>query len=203
MFNNFINSLTNIASQTHQNLVLLFSILGILLGIHCINFVTGHRLLNFGLIPRQLRGLIGIITSPFLHANFNHLFFNAVPLFILLDFVCIFSPDHWILITAFIALISGLLTWVFARRAIHVGASGLISGYWGYLVFNMYEQTSATSIILGIVSVYYFAGIFFGIFPSEKSTSWEGHLFGLAAGVFVAWQFQYLLDITQWLSLVI
>lgn len=200
MFDNFIDSLTDIATQTNQNLVLLFSVLGILFAIHCVNCMTGQRLLNLGLVPRRLRGLIGIITSPFLHANFNHLFFNAVPLFILLDFVCIYSPDHWILITVYITLIGGLLTWLFARRAIHVGASGLISGYWGYLVFNMYEQTSVTSIILGIVSVYYFAGIFFGIFPSEKSTSWEGHLFGLAAGVFVAWQIQYLLDMTQWLS---
>lgn len=201
MFDNIIDSLSNIAAQTNQNLVLLFSVLGILLGVHILNVITGYRLLNLGLIPRRLRGLIGIITSPFLHADFNHLFFNAVPLFILLDFVCIFSPDHWILITVYIALFGGLLTWLFARRAIHIGASGLISGYWGYLVFNMYAQTSATSIILGIVSVYYFAGIFFGIFPSEKSTSWEGHLFGLTAGVFVAWQFQYLLDMTQWLSI--
>jgi membrane associated rhomboid family serine protease len=63
-----------------------------------------------------------------------------------------------------------------------VGASGVITGYWGFLVANIYKQGTVTAIILGIVCVYYFAGIFLSIFPGEKGVSWQGHLFGLLSG---------------------
>ncbi len=180
-------SLTNIVNQTQAHLMLLFSVLGILLLIHIINVSLNYRLLILGIYPRKPWGLIGIICSPFLHGNFNHLFFNAIPLFVLMDFMLIYSQKTWAIATISIMFISGLLTWIFGRKAIHVGASAVITGYWSYLVFNIYQQTSVTSIILGVICLYYFAGIFFGIIPNKKGVSWEGHLFGFIGGIITAW----------------
>lgn len=72
---------------------------------------------------------------------------------------------------------------MFGRRAIHIGASALITGYWGYLLINAYRQPSLMAIVLAIVCAYYFSGIFFGLFPSEEKVSWEGHLLGCIAGI--------------------
>lgn len=94
--------------------------------------------------------------------------------------------------TAIITLISGVLIWLFAKPGIHVGASSVITGYWGLLVSDIVQQGTLTAIILGIISLYYFAGIFFGIFPSKKGVSWEGHLFGLLAGLATSYLMGYL-----------
>lgn len=187
MFENLVNSLNDIVAQTQAHLPMLLGVLGLLLVIHIINVMLNYRLLALGIYPRHPFGLIGIIFSPFLHGNFNHLFFNAIPLFVLMDFMLIYSEKTWVAATCSIFLISGLLTWLFGRKAVHVGASAVITGYWGFLVFFMIHQPSVTSLILGILCVYYFAGIFFGILPLRESTSWEGHLFGLVAGIFTAW----------------
>lgn len=187
MLENLVNSLTDIVNQTQAHLPLLLGVLVGLLLIHIMNALLHYRLLSLGIYPRKPFGLVGIVCAPFLHANFNHLFFNAIPLFVLMDFMLLYSQKTWIIATVSIILISGMLTWLFARKAIHVGASSLVTGYWGYLVYNMYHQANVTSIILGILCLYYFAGILFGVLPLKKSTSWEGHLFGLIAGVATAW----------------
>lgn len=192
MFENISNALSNIVTQTQAHWTLLLGTLGLLIIIHLLTVASQYRLLALGIYPRHPAGLLGIVFSPFLHGSFNHLFFNAIPLFVLMDFMLIYSPKTWAMATILIAFIGGLLTWIFGRKAIHVGASGVITGYWGYLVFNMYQRADVTSIILGVVCVYYFAGIFFGIIPlRSKSTSWEGHLFGLIGGIAAAWIIAY------------
>ncbi len=191
MFEKLVDSLNDIVIQTQIHLPLLFCVLGGLLAIHIINALLGYRLLALGIYPRKISGLLGVICSPFLHGNFNHLFFNAIPLFVLMDFMLIYSEKVWLSATCSIMLISGLLTWLLGRKAFHVGASAVITGYWGFLVFFMIQQPSIISLILGVLCLYYFAGIFFGILPLRESTSWEGHLFGLVAGVFTAWAIQF------------
>lgn len=82
-----------------------------------------------------------------------------------------------------ITLVSGGILWLIGRRAIHVGASGLIMGYWGYLLVYAYQHPSILSYVLAIICIYYFGGLLLSIFPKEDSVSWEGHLFGLFAGI--------------------
>jgi membrane associated rhomboid family serine protease len=82
-----------------------------------------------------------------------------------------------------ITVLSGIAIWCFAKPGLHIGASALITGYWGFLISNIYQNGTLTTIILGLLSLYYFAGIFLGIFPREKGVSWQGHLFGLLAGL--------------------
>lgn len=94
-----------------------------------------------------------------------------------------------------ITILSGTLIWLFAKTGVHIGASALITGYWGLLVSDILQQGTVTAIILGIISLYYFAGIFFGIFPSKKGVSWEGHLFGLLAGFATSYLIVYLMPV--------
>lgn len=146
-------------------------------------------LLALGIWPRHLWSLPGIFFAPFLHLNFNHLFFNSIPLVILSDFILIDGLHHYLIVSSYIITISGFLIWCLGKPGIHLGASAVITGYWGFLVTNIYKQGSMMAIFLGIICFYYFAGIFMGIFPREKGVSWEGHLFGLLAGVATSFLF--------------
>jgi membrane associated rhomboid family serine protease len=101
---------------------------------------------------------------------------------VLSNFILIHGVDYFLEVTLLITLGSGFLVWCFAKPGIHLGASGLITGYWALLVTDIYQQGTVTAILLGIISLYYFSGIFLGIFPGKKGVSWEGHFFGLIAG---------------------
>ena len=176
-------SLDLIISQTQGNEKNLGIILAIPWGVYFINLLLGKRLLLLGIIPRRIYGLPGILFAPLLHADFNHIFFNSIPLLVLSDFLLIHGLHYYLIVTGFITVVSGFLIWCFAKPGIHIGASALITGYWALLVSDIYNQGSITALMLGGISLYYFAGIFFGIFPSQKGVSWEGHLFGLLAGL--------------------
>ncbi|QMT60755.1 rhomboid family intramembrane serine protease [Legionella sp. PC997] len=176
------NSLYLIITQTKNNI----PILEIILVIPWLFFFVSkiyRNILLLGIIPRHLRGLPGIIFAPLLHSNFNHIFFNSIPLVVLSNFILINGLNYFLVVTVMITVLSGIAIWCFAKPGLHIGASGLITGYWGFLVSNIYQTATLTTIILGIISLYYFAGIFFGIFPRDKGVSWEAHLFGLLAGL--------------------
>ncbi len=182
MLDDLTISLTIIRIQIENNLPTLGIILLIPWAIYFISCFN-KRILLLGIIPRHLIGLRGVIFAPLLHANFNHIFFNSIPLLVLSCFILIGGLHYYLIVTLIITLLSGLAIWCFAKNGLHIGASALITGYWSFLVSNIYQQATPITIILGILSIYYFAAIFLGIFPREKGVSWQGHLFGLLAGI--------------------
>ncbi|MFA5959459.1 MAG: rhomboid family intramembrane serine protease [Tatlockia sp.] len=182
MLDSLTDSLNFIIEQTKINANLLGLILLIPWVVYGINRLVNNRLLYLGIIPRHLLGLPGIVFAPLLHGNFNHLFFNSIPLLVLSDFILVNGLPYFLVVTALITFISGILIWLFGKKGIHIGASALVTGYWGLLVSDIYQQGTLTAVILGVLSLYYFMGIFAGIFPGKKGVSWEGHLFGLVAG---------------------
>lgn len=178
-------SLQFIIVQTQQNQVPLLWIIGTLWVCFFLTRIF-PPLLYFGVIPRRILGLPGIFFSPFLHANFNHLFYNTIPLLVLSDFLLVHGLYYFSFVTLSIMILSGTLLWIFGKNGIHIGASGVITGYWAVLIGNIYEQGTLTAILLGCTALYAFAGIFFGIFPRERGVSWEGHLFGLVSGLCIS-----------------
>lgn len=184
---NIINQFYSTTEALQQNLPFVLSIIGILCAIHLVNWMLGYRLNIFGVYPRKLWGLPGIIVYPFLHSHFNHLFFNAIPLFILASFVLLKGFPTFFCVSITITLISGLGIWLVGRRAFHIGASGLIMGYWSYLILNAYEERTFISIAPAFVCVYYFGGFLLHLFPTEIKSSWEAHLFGFLGGLAAAY----------------
>lgn len=181
-------SLELIIYQTKANALLLGKIAIVLIGTQILCVLSGKRLLLLGLWPRKLYGTMGILFAPLLHANFNHLFFNMLAGLVLLDFLMLVEPLTWVWVVVYIWLLSGILVWLFGRTALHIGASAVITGIWSYLVYLMIlGGGSILNVILGIICAYYFSGIFLGIFPGDKKTSWEGHFFGFLAGILVAY----------------
>ena len=183
MINELTNSLNLIIAQTQNNIRILGIILLIPWSIFIITQFINRNVLLLGIIPRHVRGLPGIIFAPLLHANFNHLFFNSIPLLVLSNFILVNGLQYYLETTLIITVLSGFAIWCCAKPGLHIGASALITGYWGFLICNIYQNGTLTTIILGVLSLYYFAGIFLGIFPREKGVSWQGHLFGLLAGL--------------------
>ena len=196
MINELTSSLNIIFNQTRSNLTLLSLILLIPWIMFVITHFISNRFLLLGIQPRHIRGIPGILFAPLLHSNFNHLFFNSLPLIVLSNFILIDGLKYFLIVTLIITLMSGLAIWCFAKPGLYIGASALITGYWGFLISNIYQNGTLTTIVLGLLSLYYFSGIFLGIFPSQKGVSWQGHLFGLLAGLATSYLFEtYLIHI--------
>lgn len=180
---NFATQIQLLVESFQKNLSFVLLLIAGLYGIHIVNWMLGFRLNFLGIYPRKLFGMIGIFFSTFLHTNFNHIFFNSIPLFILTDFVLLSGHTVFYIVSAIIILISGLGTWLIGRAGFHVGASGLIMGYWSYLLMNSYREPSVTTIALGIVCIYYFGSLIFHLFPTEVKSSWEAHVTGFLGGI--------------------
>ena len=91
-----------------------------------------------------------------------------------------------------IILLSGLLVWLFGRSSLHIGASGLIMGYWGYLLASAYAQPTFLNIIITVICLFYLSGLFNNLVPQNKKVSWEGHAFGFISGIMTSFLYPYL-----------
>ncbi len=146
------------------------------------------RLDSYGVVPRTTVGLVGIGTMPFLHANLHHLLSNTVPLFVLLVLLAGSRAESWEVV-AFIAVLGGALLWIFGRPAVHIGASGLISGLAAFLILSGFlEQRIIPLLIALLVGFLYGGSLLLGVVPRVGSEiSWDGHLCGAVAGGIVAY----------------
>jgi membrane associated rhomboid family serine protease len=144
------------------------------------------NLWQYGLFPRTLSGLKGIITMPFLHGDIGHIINNTIPLIVLTTFLYYFYSVFFIRVYILIWLISGIWTWVFARPSFHIGASAIIYGLAAFIFFAgiFIKEKKHTAISMLIVFLY--GSIVWGIFPIDFQTSWEGHLTGFVAGIMLA-----------------
>ncbi len=177
-------------SLTFEFLRPIFTLLVVIWIAQIINFVLGYDLNQwFGLEPRDFGGLIGIPASPFLHANFGHILANTIPLVVLGGMAAMASPKRFLDSTIIIVLLGGLLVWLLARggNRVHVGASGLVFGYLGYVVALGVFERSFRAIAMAVFAGLLYGGLIWGVLPTQKGVSWESHLFGAMAGAAAAW----------------
>lgn len=164
------------------------SLVGILLLVGIVVMVV-PQLQLLGITPRTVRGLIGILFSPLLHANPGHLITNALPLFVLLTLLFIDRHYKPAATLALIWLLSGFGTWLIGRGgAVHLGASSIIYGLVTYLISSGLLQRTWQSVFVAIVVFVLYGGVMYGILPRHGPISWEGHLCGACAGVWAAWR---------------
>jgi membrane associated rhomboid family serine protease len=150
-------------------------------------FVFGGRLMAFGILPRTERGLWGILLAPLLHGSIGHLIANTTGILIFGGLVILRSDVHFWVVTLVGGLASGFGTWLFGRPAFHIGASGVIFAYFGYLLFTGWFERRLGSLALSVLVLLFWGSTLFGILPVQRTISWEGHLFGLLGGVASAW----------------
>lgn len=142
---------------------------------------------QYGITPRQVSSLPGIICAPFLHASYEHLAANTLPLLILGAIICGRSRGEFMVVTVLGMVATGGLTWLFARSACHIGASGLIFCYFGYLASLAYFNRTFGALCLSVICILGYGGMIRGILPTSTPISWESHLAGLVAGTALAW----------------
>jgi membrane associated rhomboid family serine protease len=136
-----------------------------------------------GIRPRSENGLWGVILAPFLHAGPAHLIANTVPLLVLGWLVIVRGVRDFLGVTLLVTLVAGLGVWIFGRPAtIHLGASGLVFGYLGYLLLRGFWERSLLAVGIALVAGFLYGGALLGVLPGQRGVSWEGHLFGLAGG---------------------
>jgi membrane associated rhomboid family serine protease len=148
--------------------------------------VFNYQLDNWGIVPRQVIGLRGIVFAPFLHGNYAHLSANTVPFLILGWLIMSQSIANFVIVSIICTFVGGFGTWLFGANAIHIGASGVVFGYIGYLIALYYFDRRLSSGLIALFVGCTYGSVIWGIFPSMPGISWEGHLFGFLSGILAA-----------------
>lgn len=158
--------------------------------IHLISFIFSIKLNFLGVLPRNISGIVGIITSPLIHGSFSHLISNTVPLIILGISIFYFYSKSAYRSFLLIYLGTGLLVWIFGREVYHIGASGVVYGYVAFLFFNGLFRKDNKSIALSLLVVFLYGGLVWGILPGMRGISWESHFFGSIMGLIASFIFR-------------
>ncbi|MFO7617815.1 MAG: rhomboid family intramembrane serine protease [Bacteroidales bacterium] len=147
-------------------------------------------LFYYGLFPRKWSGLQGIIFSPLIHGGLRHIVANSFPLFVLATLLFYFYREVAFRVWAISWLASGILVWLLARPSYHIGASGLIYTFGGFLFLSGIIRKHTGLIAISFLVVFQYGSMIWGIFPLEERLSWEGHLFGLLTGIILSWAYR-------------
>jgi membrane associated rhomboid family serine protease len=166
---------------------LLLGIVLLMWALEVVDVALDNRLDRYGIEPRELDGLDGVIAAPFLHVGFGHLIANTVPFVAMGLVIALEGPLRLLGVTAITAVISGLGTWLIAPAdTIHLGASGVVFGYATYLIARGLFNRRPMEIAIGVVvTVLWGSALLAGLEP-QQGISWQGHLFGAIGGVVAA-----------------
>jgi membrane associated rhomboid family serine protease len=149
--------------------------------------LTGNAIATFGIHPRTQQGLWGILAAPFLHANVEHLLANTVPLVVLGWLVMLRDRRHFVPVTLLSALGAGLCAWTLgAPGSVHIGASGVVFGYLGFLMLAGWYARSLGAIVLSVLVTALWGSVVLGVLPGQPGISWQAHLGGFLGGVMAA-----------------
>ncbi|HSM59046.1 MAG TPA: rhomboid family intramembrane serine protease [Candidatus Sulfomarinibacteraceae bacterium] len=176
------------AARFREQVTLLGGIVAVAWILELIDVLLLRQALNqFGVIPRQPSGLLGIIFMPFLHGGLAHLAANTLPFVILGWLVLLRRTMDFVWVTALTMLITGGGLWFLGSpRVTYIGASGLIFGYFGFLLLRGYFERSAQSLLISGLVVIFYGGLLLGVLPQRPGISWEAHLLGLLSGILAA-----------------
>ncbi|MBS0924340.1 rhomboid family intramembrane serine protease [Providencia sp. JGM181] len=166
---------------------LLITLAGLLITIQIANSLSGYALVGFGIQPRTLHGLVGIIFAPLIHGDWAHLLSNLPPLLVLSALLLHDSIRKYAYASAFIIVVGGLIIWLVGRNALHIGASGWIFGLWGLLIAQGFFRRKLLDIIIALLVLFYFGAMASGLLPVHQQISTESHIAGAIAGITYAW----------------
>ena len=175
------------ADPRRTALLILFGLVALMWIVEVVDVALDHRLDRYGIEPRDVDGLDGVVAAPFLHVGFGHLLANTIPFVTMGVLIALEGPRRLVLVTVIVALISGLGTWLVASPGtIHVGASGIVFGYATYLIARGVFNRSGTQLAVGALVVLVWGAALAGGLEPQRGISWQGHLFGAIGGVVAA-----------------
>jgi membrane associated rhomboid family serine protease len=152
-----------------------------------VEVLFGTDFSDFGIFPLTAEGLPGIVFSPFIHADFKHLFNNSLPLFFLSVALFYFYSEVAVKVFTWTFFLTGILVWFAGRAAWHIGASGLVYGLASFLFFSGIIRRHLSLIALSMLVVFLYGSMVWGIFPGiYKNVSWESHMLGFFSGVLLS-----------------
>lgn len=166
-----------------QQLRIVVVFMAILAVIEIVNLLTFRSLVQFGISPRNISSLPLIFTAPFIHGGLWHFFSNIVPLGIFSFLLLQHGKTRFYIVTVTCILLTGISVWLFARSANHVGASGLVYSYFGFLLFAGIISREFKLVLISIAVGFVYGSMVFGVLPLNAYVSWESHLFGLLSGI--------------------
>jgi membrane associated rhomboid family serine protease len=170
-----------------QALIVIGSFTALLYLIEVVDAAMSGRLDQFGIQPRTLGGLDGVLWAPLLHHGWAHLFANTLPV-LLFGFLAMSNGvGQWVAVTLTIWLFSGLGVWLAGDTGTTVGASGIAFGWLSFLLVRGLFNRAIGQIMVAIVLFLYWGGTLLGVLPGNPGVSWQGHLFGAIAGILAAW----------------
>lgn len=158
----------------------------LILIIELAKYLSNNSFVQFGILPREISGLMGILTAPLIHSNIEHLFSNAVPLVVLGTSIYYFYPESSKKAIPIIYLSTNILVWLFARDSYHIGASGIVYGLASFLFFSGIIKKDKRAITLTLLTSFLYGGLVIGLFPTKEGVSWESHLYGFLTGLVLA-----------------
>jgi membrane associated rhomboid family serine protease len=176
-----------------QSMVIPSMLVLLMWAVRIIQTIGGYDLSFLGIYPLKWQGLIGVITTPFIHSGFSHLLANTVPMIILGSALFYFYRDIALRILILIWLFTGIWVWIGAREAYHVGASGIVYGLAAFILVSGIIRRHTGLMAIALVVVFLYGSLIWGLFPEffpEERISWESHLFGLVAGVSLAFYYR-------------
>lgn len=174
------------SKRPYQYIYLPFASILIMWLLTAAEYTLGIELKTFGIYPRKLEGLPGIISSPFIHGDFNHLLSNTFPFFFLFTAILYFYKRMALQIILFSWLLTGIAVWLGGRYSWHIGASGLVYAFASFMFFAGILSKEKPMIAISLLVIFLYGGMIWGVLPGKVNISWESHLFGFLAGFIVA-----------------
>jgi membrane associated rhomboid family serine protease len=146
-----------------------------------------HR---YGIFPLTLKGLRGVVFSPFIHGDLNHLLNNSIPILVLGSALFYFYREVAKTVLILSVVITGLWVWVFAREAWHIGASGVVYSLAAFLFISGVIRRHPRLMAISLLVAFLYGSMVWGIFPIKERVSWESHLMGMLSGLILAAHFR-------------
>ena len=183
--------------------------IALLWAIHLMQYAMSWKLGYLGVYPRSFSGLRGILFAPLIHADFKHLINNSIPFFVLSSLILYFYPRVAKKSFIRIYLLTGVMVWGIGNfffcgleyghrcNSYHIGASGVVYGLAAFVMGTGIFRKNVKSIVLALIVLFYYSGMFMGILPREEGVSWESHLYGGIIGLLVAWYYRHDLEMDE------
>ncbi|MEX2110196.1 MAG: rhomboid family intramembrane serine protease [Gemmatimonadaceae bacterium] len=185
------NRVTTVRGALRTQALILGGTLAVFWVVFVVNLALGGALLSLGVIPRTTVGLRGVLFAPFLHGSLDHIVANSIPFVVLGWMVMLRDERHFIPVTLAGMIGSALMAWLLgAPGSVHIGASGLVFGYLGFLMLSGWYARSFGSILLSVIVTLVWGSLVLGIMPGVPGISWQAHLGGFLGGVLAARSFR-------------